>query len=123
MSGIIDVALGLVFIYLLLSLICSALVELWEARVSRFRTRNLLPDGKKRVIGMGSAEALLLLLKVAGDSGTAEKLDKALASIEQWYDNATDRMSGWYKRHTNKFMKFRAAVRPEPTFRQEKKEQ
>src|SRR3712207_3853055 len=39
-SGIIDVALGLIFIYLLLSLVCSALNEMIEARL-KMRAKDL----------------------------------------------------------------------------------
>ena len=39
-SAILDVAIGLTFIYLLLSLICSALNE-WIAALLRFRSRTL----------------------------------------------------------------------------------
>jgi hypothetical protein len=39
--------------------------------------------------------ALLPLLEIAG-----VKLDEALKSMEKWYDEAMDRVTGWYKRNS-----------------------
>jgi ElaB/YqjD/DUF883 family membrane-anchored ribosome-binding protein len=50
---------------------------------------NQLPDGPKQILST--------LLQDAGDD-----LDKFKARIETWFDDAMDRLSGFYKRHTQK---------------------
>jgi hypothetical protein len=160
-STILEVAIGVLFVYLLLSLLCSALGELIESFV-RFRARDLkkgiknllhrqdlakdffnhplikplgenpsyipartfslalwnlataeaaagkqdapgltrdmdvirrliasLDDGKYKAIKI----SLLILIDQAGND-----IDKARASIEEWYNDAMERVSGWYKR-------------------------
>jgi hypothetical protein len=160
-STILEVAIGVLFVYLLLSLLCSALGELIESFV-RFRARDLkkgiknllhrqdlvkdffnhplikplgenpsyipartfslalwnlatteaaagkqeaagltqnidmirgliasLDDGKYKAIKI----SLLILIDQAGDD-----IGKARANIEEWYNDAMDRVSGWYKR-------------------------
>jgi hypothetical protein len=160
-STILEVAIGVLFVYLLLSLLCSALGELIESFV-RFRARDLkkgiknllhrqdlvkdffshplikplgenpsyipprafslalwnlateeaaagkhgatgltqdinvireliasLDDGKYKAIKI----SLLILIDQAGND-----IDKARANIEEWYNDAMDRVSGWYKR-------------------------
>src|SRR5256885_1576495 len=70
-----DVAIGLVFVYLMISFVCSAGVEL-EA---------------KEHISKALKSALL----------TAEgSIDKAVKNIEDWYNSSMDRVSGWFKRRT-----------------------
>jgi hypothetical protein len=160
-SAILEVAIGVLFVYLLLSLLCSALSELIETFI-RFRARdlkkgikNLLhgPDlvkdffnhplirplgdspsyvpartfslalwnlatteaaaGKQDTTGLtqnmdeirrlvASLEdgkykpikiSLLILLDQAGND-----IDRARANIEEWYNDAMDRVSGSYKR-------------------------
>jgi hypothetical protein len=160
-STILEVAIGVLFVYLLLSLLCSALGELIESFV-RFRARDLkkgiknllhrqdlvrdffnhplikplgenpsyipartfslalwnlatteaaagkqgaagvtqnmdairgliasLDDGKYKAIKI----SLLILIDQAGND-----IGKARANIEEWYDDAMDRVSGSYKR-------------------------
>lgn len=168
-SGILDVAIGMVFVYLLLSLICSAMTEMLEtwfkqrgknlwrgltellydkqgAFVEQLykdpliyglysgdqpsaKSRNLpsyiasrtfalalihqivngqnlhgqaltvqhIKEGLRKNTDLPEAlkPLLLVLINTAGDD-----LEKAIKSIEAWYDNATDRIAGWYKRHT-----------------------
>jgi hypothetical protein len=160
-STILEVAIGVLFVYLLLSLLCSALGELIESFV-RFRSRDLkkgiknllhrqdlvkdffnhplikplgenpsyipartfslalwnlatteaaagkegaagltqdmdtirrliasLDDGKYKAVKI----SLLILIDQAGND-----IEKAQANIEEWYNGAMDRVSGWYKR-------------------------
>src|SRR5262245_48585581 len=160
-SAILEVAVGVLFVYLLLSLLCSALSELIESFI-RLRARDLkkgienllhgpelvkdffahplikplgdspsyvpartfslalwnlatteaaagkqdatgltqnmdeirgliasLEDGKYKPIKI----SLLILLDQAGND-----IDKARANIEEWYNDAMDRVSGSYKR-------------------------
>lgn len=53
---------------------------------------NLLPDENtiKKAVGP--------LLEATGN-----KLDKALDSMEKWYEDAMDRVTGWYKRYSQAF--------------------
>jgi hypothetical protein len=160
-STILEVAIGVLFVYLLLSLLCSALGELIESFV-RFRSRDLkkgiknllhrqdlvkdffnhplikplgenpsyipartfsmalwdlatteaterkrdaaaltqntdavkgliasLDDGKYKAVKI----SLLILIDQAGND-----IGKARANIEEWYNDAMDRVSGYYKR-------------------------
>jgi hypothetical protein len=160
-STILEVAIGVLFVYLLLSLLCSALGELIESFV-RFRSRDLkkgiknllhrqdlvkdffnhplikplgenpsyipartfsmalwdlatteategkrdaaaltqntdavkgliasLDDGKYKAVKI----SLLILIDQAGND-----IGKARANIEDWYNDAMDRVSGYYKR-------------------------
>lgn len=159
-SQTLEVAMGLVFIYLLLSLICSALNEwvatFWSMRSKTLESglRNLLDDPQatrlakalyghpliKSLAPSGSkpsyipsrafARALMDVL-APSDAATGPKafadlrnavailpasgaknsllvlideaqgdLSKAREKIEEWFDHATDRVSGWYKRKT-----------------------
>jgi hypothetical protein len=163
-STMIEVAIGVVFVYLLVSLLCSALNELIEAwlkyraRYLELGIRKLLdnPDlaksffdhplvkplgerpsyipartftlalwnlatgeaarakaaaggvtqslGEIRTVIAGLDEekygriktSLLTLIDEAGND-----LDRARANVEAWYDDAMDRVSGWYKRRTH----------------------
>ena len=171
-SHILEIAIGLVFVYLFLSVVCSAVSELiaralkWRARDLERGIRNLLADplkadeffrhplvkglgekpeeGKKfnRVRGLMGGPAgkpsyirsrtfaLALLDTVApADPGADSKvfkdvrdgvakltnsemrrallalvdeasgdLKKALENVENWFNEAMDRVSGWYKR-------------------------
>lgn len=173
-SQILDVAIGLASLYLLLSLICSALVESLEKWWSQRRSRHL-SEGLQELFG-GGADALKFLasfynsplifglykgkVKIENNqlisdgkganlpsyidpklfsgaliqqilngkaldiatlqselaaSGLPENVQKslqilidtagndvnqAIANIEDWYTAMTDRVSGWYKRHT-----------------------
>jgi hypothetical protein len=45
--------------------------------------------------------ALMPLLETAGKGN--EALDKALERMEKWYDEAMDRVTGWYKRYSQTF--------------------
>jgi hypothetical protein len=54
---IIDVALGMVFIYLLLSLIATPLVEMWEHL--RQRRADLLEEGLEKILGADAKEKIL----------------------------------------------------------------
>ena len=158
-STILDVACGLIFVYLLLGLLCSVLNE-WIARLFALRAsiletgiRNLLsgkgPDGGelaeslynhpliKGISRQGkpsyipsrsfalalldifapadaagpkalkdartaianlppenqAKKALLSLVDEAGDN-----ISKARENVEKWFNDAMDRVSGWYKR-------------------------
>jgi len=161
-STIIDVAIGMVFVYLLISLICSALNEYIESKLKN-RSKDLakgianllgdpqlvkdlyqhplvkalysgtdlpsyipaqtfslalwnlatyaqegkdaavavtrsLPEIRKVVSQMQNSElkrALLTLMDEAGND-----LERARVNVERWYDDAMDRVSGWYKRRT-----------------------
>lgn len=162
-STLLEVALGVAFVYLLLSLLCSALTELLETFV-KFRARDLergiskllhdsslateffthpliKPMGEKpsyipaRTFSLAlwnlattaaakgdiaagvtqdlseirkliaSLEAkqydsiktsLLALIDEAGGD-----LNRARLNVERWYNDAMDRVSGWYKRRTH----------------------
>lgn len=159
-STLLEVAIGVVFVYLLVSLLCSALNELIEAWL-KYRARYLEqgitkllgnPDLAKQFFehplikplgerpsyipartfslalwniattGAGTAAgvtqkieviretiqnlpddgyrnikvSLLTLIDEAGND-----INKARTNIEAWYDDAMDRVSGWYKRHTH----------------------
>ncbi len=169
-STTLEVAIGIVFVYLLLSLICSALNE-WIARGLAMRSntledglRNLLndPEGEgltkqlyqhpliktlarqgwfDRLVGRHSkpsyipssifALALLDLVMSAGGASAADgprtfaelreavaklpdnelrgallplidkaegNIQKARENVEEWFNSAMDRVSGWYKR-------------------------
>jgi hypothetical protein len=163
-SNLLEVAIGVIFLYLLLSLLCSALTELIESFI-RFRARDLqrgvgrlLQDprlvqtffdhplikplgetpsyipartfslalwnlatteaAKARAVAAGVTQdlnairdlittldeerygkiktALLILIDEAGTD-----INRARANIEDWYNDAMDRVSGWYKRRTH----------------------
>jgi hypothetical protein len=159
-STMIEVAIGVAFVYLLVSLLCSALNELIEAWL-KYRARYLERGIRKLLSDPGLAEsffnhplvrplgekpsyipartfslalwniatsaeskasgvtqnlsqiraflqtlpdesygniktALLTLIDEAGDD-----INKARANVEAWYDDAMDRVSGWYKRRTH----------------------
>jgi hypothetical protein len=164
-STLLEVGIGMIFVYLLLSLLCSALNELIESFI-KFRARYLekgivkllndkdlaaeffdhplvKPLGDKpsyipartfslalwniastkaaqgqaaaagvsqdlaairaTVAGMQEddklqyiGKALLTLIDEAGGD-----INKARANVEQWYNDAMDRVSGWYKRRTH----------------------
>jgi len=163
MSGlpILDVLIGLAFIYLLLALICTTVTE-WFARLTSARAanlhigirtmvgelqsagvltkigqffgrapthaadiaeeiyshplvKNLAEPGKRPsyIPASNFARALLDTVKSAGQEleARAPQLQRQLKAIspeglpdvrliEQWYENQMDRVSGWYKRHT-----------------------
>jgi hypothetical protein len=159
-SEIIDVAIGMVFIYVLLALISSAVNE-WITSLSRLRSKNLEagirnllndpegnalakkmyehplisglarqkgrpsyiparsftralfdiiapadPDGKpavledirKKIADLPDHKlqrSLLILIDDAGDN-----LQQARKNVEEWFDDAMDRVAGWFKRKT-----------------------
>ena len=161
-SEILDVAIGLIFVYLLLGLICSAVNE-WFARMLALRS-SILKEGIKNLLeGKNSEKHELLdrfydhplvksLYKKGGkpsyipnrtfaltimDMFTSAKdtgpqiiegikselnklpdtsdfkqsillliknaendIKKLQANIEEWFDNAMARVTGWYKRKT-----------------------
>jgi len=163
-STLLEVAIGMIFVYLLLSLLCSALSELIESFI-KFRARDLekgivrllsdkdlaaeffdhplvkplgdnpsyipartfslalwniattktaqgqaaaagvtqdLASIRAMIAGVEDAKlqnikkALLTLIDEAGTD-----INKARANVEQWYNDAMDRVSGWYKRRTH----------------------
>jgi hypothetical protein len=163
-STLLEVAIGMIFVYLLLSLLCSALNELIESFI-KFRARDLekgivkllndkdlaaeffehplvkplgdnpsyipartfslalwniattktaqgeavaagvsqdLAEIRGMIAGVQDARlqnikrALLTLIDEAGGD-----INKARANVEQWYNDAMDRVSGWYKRRTH----------------------
>ncbi len=147
-SNILEVAIGLVFVYLLFGLLCSTINEQIIVRFFALRARTLA-DGIKNMLGNdelmkqlyenplikglsqptmsgkarkpsyiptktfatalvdviqtyqdtpGAAnspipEALVLLMKQANNDPA-----QMLTSIENWFDNTMDRVSGWYQR-------------------------
>src|SRR5690349_8362174 len=156
-SNILEVGIGMVFVYLLLSLLCSALGELIESFL-RYRYKDLKkgigkllqdPALAQRILdhplikplgekpsyiparsfslalwslateSLGSQslsitqdieEIRTAVSKVNGDIGKSllalideakGDIDKARANIEQWFNDAMDRVSGWYKRRTH----------------------
>jgi len=169
-SQIIDIAIGMVFVYLLLSLLCSAANEIIEAKLKNraksldLGIRNLLggdlakklyehdlisglfsdkqgkpsyipsrtfalallntvfPEGTPPADGQAGAPAADALKSFrdkisalpAGDAVAPIKkallaliddaqgdINKLKANIENWYDAAMDRVSGWYKRRAH----------------------
>ena len=182
MLAILDVVIGLIFIYLLLSLVCTAMGEFWagfarrRARTLTVGIEQLLREGPKPAReGDGSAIdvvkefyghdliqtisrrttrgvrkpdyipartfalALLDIVKPADgksiDLGAfAADIDRALipaslkknlkiilreaggdlekfrAGVETWFNNAMDRVSGWYKRRTQYWILLFAAI-------------
>jgi hypothetical protein len=163
-STLLEVGLGVIFVYLLLSLLCSAFSELVEA-FAKYRARDLETGIRKLLSDPGLAKdffnhplvkplgekpsyipsrtfslalwslattgaakgekiaagvtqdlntikgviaglddekyrnikiSLLTLIDEAGND-----LGKARANIEEWYDDAMERVSGWYKRRTH----------------------
>jgi hypothetical protein len=167
-SGVLDVAIGIFFLYLLMSLVCSSLTE-GIARMLAFRSsnleegiRNLLKepegntvnrlynhpllkglyrkgwfdelvgrDGKPSYIPSRTfARALFDIVAPPNEQGNPKtfsevrdavneiqnedlrkvlllslndangRLDKARESIESWFNDAMERVSGWYKRKT-----------------------
>jgi hypothetical protein len=151
-SDILDVAIGVICLFLLLSLICSAANELIEA-LSKNRCKDLEKgiielvggdpgsDLVSRIYNHGVVNSLfrgkygtaprrdlpsyipaanfsLALLSIVKDTEEAKlpgNVRSALASfretarndeaklqksIEDWYNSAMDRVSGWYKRRT-----------------------
>ena len=163
-SNMLEVAIGVIFVYLLVSILCSALNELIEAWL-KYRARYLEHGIRQLLIDPGLANKFFAhpLVKPLGDrpsyipartfslalwnlatgeatkaeaaasgvthnlteirriiAGLDEKkygqiqvsllclideagndLHKARANVEAWYDDAMDRVSGWYKRRTH----------------------
>ena len=158
-SNVLDVAIGLVFVFLLLSLVCSALNEIIEGFVKQRAAH--LEAGIKELIGeVGKPDSVAFIEKLYNHSlinslyhgrfgGTGK--DKAtlpsyipsanfalavldlrnrgvtlpanikgamdtfvdLAGtdpaklqqyVEDWYNSAMDRVSGWYKRHCQRIL-------------------
>ncbi|HEV7375316.1 MAG TPA: hypothetical protein VGN95_11405 [Pyrinomonadaceae bacterium] len=166
-STLLEVAIGVIFVYLLLSLLCSAFSELIEAFI-KYRARDLekgigklldnpklageffnhplikplgekpsyvpartfslalwnlattrTADGKALATGVtqdlkvirgvinsldeqqfGNIKtSLLTLIDEAGND-----INKARTNIEDWYNDAMDRVSGWYKRRVHKIL-------------------
>jgi hypothetical protein len=161
-STVLDVAIGLVFVFLLLSLICSAANELVEMALKN-RAKDL-EKGISELIGSSAATTqfmaeiydhglvnslfrgqyqtiskwklpsyiparnfALAILDVKAAWTTAGAVEKTLPnnvktaiealektaagdakklqeSVEDWYNSAMDRVSGWYKRRTQTFI-------------------
>jgi hypothetical protein len=167
-SQILDIAIGIFFVYLLLSLICSALNEL-ISRIFSMRAknleqgiRNLLNDPEfagyakdfynhplikslerkgKRPSYIPSRTFALVLMDVVGSAESAlsserfnsfrstvakidnnnlkkmllvyidvaeNNLNKFVKNIEEWFDDAMQRVSGWYKRKAQLIILFLA---------------
>jgi cell division septation protein DedD len=166
-STLLEVAIGIVFVYLLLSLLCSALSELLEAFI-KYRSRDLEKGIRNLLDNPGLAESFFNhpLIKPLGENpsyipsrtfslalwnlattqaGKAQNvtagvtrdlnairsliaslddsqfgniktslltlmdeagsdINKARANIEDWYNDAMDRVSGWYKRRVHKIL-------------------
>ena len=168
-SVILDVVIGLLFVYLLLSMACSALTELiasrldLRAKVLETGIRNLLSDpsatglaktlynhplirtlalpGRKPsyIPSSSFALALMSILTAGGTDGESQQpgsavvssgqLDSQVAgllrflteqagndvgkvqqSLQDWYNNAMERVSGWYKRKVQVIIFFLGAV-------------
>jgi hypothetical protein len=61
-----------------------------------------LPEIRRTVSQLQDSQlkqALLTLMDEAGDD-----LERARKNVERWYDDAMDRVSGWYKRRSQKFL-------------------
>ena len=163
-STLLEVAIGVIFVYLLVSLLCSALNELIEAWL-KYRARYLEEGIRRLLSDPGLADTLFKhpLVKPLGERpsyipartfslalwniatteaakgqqmaagvtqdvaairaliggldeqkyGNIKKsllslideagndLDKARTNVEGWYNDAMDRVSGWYKRRTH----------------------
>jgi len=166
-STMLEIAIGVIFVYLLMSLLCSALAEFIES-LFKFRARDLekgiskllsnpeltesffnqpmvktMFQGRKpsyipartfslALWNMATAAAEGTPTSIAGVTKDIRLLrsaittmppdvlpddlkgalitlideaggdfDKARANIEAWYDDAMDRVSGWYKRRTH----------------------
>lgn len=165
-SVILEIAIGLILVYLLLGLICTAINELMaQALQLRARTladgiRNLLADSnyeglakqvyshhlikafyrrgeKPSYLPSHSFAAALLDVVTRDHSGQVQDLKTAVEKlpnekvkqvlrvfvdqtagnalqvqkqIEQWFNDAADRMSGWYKRRIQKITLFFACL-------------
>src|SRR5712671_1210387 len=139
---ILEVAIGLSFVYLLLALICTTLNETIAGLTARRAgilekgISSLLgddPDLKKKffdhplIASLGPKNAAddaaalrdgiktavkpflrTSLLAVLAEKTTKLKTDQE--KIEAWYDDAMDRVSGWYKRHTHVWIWILAVV-------------
>jgi hypothetical protein len=156
-SNVFDVAIGLCFVFLLLSLICSSANELIEMKLKNRaadlekgisellgdpeKTKEFLaaiynhglinslypgryPSSAERPSYIPAENFALAILSVREQwkkEGTAlpENVASALAalettagsdvkklqaSVETWYNSAMDRVSGWYKRRSQKFI-------------------
>ena len=158
-SDVLEVAIGVVFIYMLLSLLCSTINEQVIARFLNLRAKtleqginNMLTDPElvkqlydnpfikslsQPAISRKSREPrkpsyipanLFTLALMSTDVVQAYKNNpsaatspipetlasfirmanidpaKGLASIEKWYDDTMDRVSGWYKRRTQRII-------------------
>lgn len=162
-STILEVIIGMLFVYVLLSLLCSAMGEYLEAKWNN--RAKLLKKGIELLLNDTTGSSSMDLAKqlyahglirplyrdvntlpsyipsrtfalalwnmaTAGDSGVTNdlrqirdtvaklphqelrtalltlideangNLDRARANIEDWYESAMDRVSGWYKRRT-----------------------
>jgi len=152
-SNILDIGMGLVFLFLLLSLICSAANELIEGMLKK--RSQALEKGITELLGDDSGKSFvakiydhglinglfrgnyattpksklpsyipsrnfaLALISIAKDATTMTALPKNVKSaldafekteandaaqlqksVEEWYNSAMDRVSGWYKRRT-----------------------
>lgn len=162
-SGIIDVAIGIIFVYLFLSLICSVITE-WISKKLEMRAKNLEegvrgllsdPEGKgysmkffNHSLIMGLTQkgkkpsyissrlfALALMDVIAPSDSTRgsrtiadlrsgvnnlpnelretisallddaeDNLKKVRENFERWFDEGMDRVSGWYKRRSQKII-------------------
>jgi hypothetical protein len=156
-SNILDIAIGVVFLFLLLSLICSAANELIEGMLKK-RAKDL-EKGIKELLGDDSTSSFvskiynhglvnglyrgdyattpkrklpsyipsrnfaLALISIAKDTTNTATLPNNVKSVldsfektaandaaqlqknvEDWYNSAMDRVSGWYKRRTQIFL-------------------
>jgi hypothetical protein len=164
-SSVIDVAIGLVFVFLLLSLICSAANEILESFLKK-RASNL-EKGIKELIGQGNSDfiekfynhglinslyrgkyqsapwwkfwrkadlpsyiparnfALALLDLRHTTTDLPENIQSALDAfqknagndaaklqhnIEDWFNSSMDRVSGWYKRYSQRIVLVMALI-------------
>ncbi len=80
-SGILDIAIGVIFIYVLLSLICSTLNE-WMSRMFSFRSRTLKKAVEKLLVSSENTEKFYdhPLIKVLSRPGWFDRLLKRESS-------------------------------------------
>ena len=133
MLVLLDIVVGISFVYLLLALISTTVNE-WVAGILKLRSRTL-EVGIRQLLGPAAdafyahpligglsapgrrpsyipahlfSSAVIQLLDAGADSAgaaTTKQVERAVAAIgrtqpalEEWFNNAMDRVSGWYKR-------------------------
>ena len=65
-------------------------------------TTRTLQDIRNSVANISNEQVKTTLVALIDDAG--DDIKKARENVERWYDDAMDRMSGWYKRKTQAFI-------------------